>query len=98
MLQGKGPASVRQLVDGDGMPSCPLSPRPQQKAAPFDVSAQVWAPPAAMAAKLADEIEITETTTMPLSPSDVAEMTAVPARELLSRPAADTATIDESVV
>ena len=41
MLHGEAPPSVAHIVVGTGMPSCPLSPRPQQYAASLVVSAQV---------------------------------------------------------
>jgi hypothetical protein len=53
MLHENNPPSVKQVLGGAGTPSCPLSPRPQQYAAPgTDVRAQVCAPPAKTDSKL----------------------------------------------
>src|SRR5215218_71166 len=95
MLHGRGPASVVHVVVGTGTPSCPLSPRPQQYAAPLGVRAQVWAPPAATDSNVTTE---TETSTVPLFPSEVAVMVVVPSPTPLTTPVAETVATEGSVV
>src|SRR5688572_13627400 len=91
MLHGEGPASVVQLVVGTGTPSCPLSPRPQQYAAPAAVSAQLCAPPAVTDANaVTGTAAVTETVALPLFPSDVAVIVADPAATAATMPSAET--------
>ena len=80
------------------MPSCPLSPRPQQYADPSAMRAQVCAPPVATDLYVVVEGTTTVNEALPLCPSEVAVIVADPAATADTRPVADTVAIAASEV